>query len=256
VCVGAVSVALAVGSLVGCSGNGRRSSESVESGAATTSATPSPVGGGTAGAGTTPADSVEEVPLPTLAPEPTGVPGIDDPDPFCAAWAVYSGTVQSIAIATAFGGLRSVEVARLEAISAASLVEAVGGIGSDWPAELMGERSVVLTDLIGPYERRAQKAVAALRDAGVTDDELAELAALWRTALAQREAAEPVIAVPPLSDILDAEVSAAAADFDAAVTPFANDPSLVVESVEVPLTDAYLSTTCPDLASSGVGDAI
>ena len=247
---------LAAGSLIGCSANGQQSSESLSSGAAATRVSPSPGGGGTPVVVSTTADSVGDVPASTLGPEPTGVPGIDDADPFCAAWAVYSGTVQSIGIATAFGGLPSAELARLEVVSAASLVESVGGIGSRWPADLMGERNVVLNDLVGPFERRAEKAIAALRDAGVTDDELAELAALWRTALARRDAAEPVIAMPRLSDILDAEVAAAAASFDAAVTPFANDPSLVVESVEVPLTDAYLSTTCPDLASSGVGDAI
>ena len=192
----------------------------------------------------------------TVGPEPTGVPGLDDSDPFCASWAVYSGTVQSIGIATAFGGLPTVEVARLEVIAAASLVESVGGIGSRWPAELVGERSVVLTDLVGPFERRAQKAIAALRDAGMSEEELAELAVIWLTGLRERTAEDPVIAVPPLRDDLAAKVDAAAAAFDASATPFADDPSLIVESVEVPLTDAYLSVTCPDLASSGVGDAI
>jgi hypothetical protein len=202
------------------------------------------------------ADTAADMSSSTVAPEPTGVPGIDDSDPFCAAWAVYSGTVQSIGIANAFGGLPSSGIARIEVIAAASLVESVGGIGSRWPAELVGERSTVLTDLVGPFDRRAQKAVAALRDAGVGDDELAELAVVWMTALRERTAEDPVIAVPPLRDDLAAKVDAAAAAFDAAVTPFADDPSLIVESVETPLTDAYLSATCPDLASSGVGDAI
>ncbi|MEQ1700589.1 MAG: hypothetical protein ABMA25_10780, partial [Ilumatobacteraceae bacterium] len=200
--------------------------------------------------------AVIELPSSTVAPEPTGVPGIDDAIPFCAAWAVYSGSVQSIGIANAFGGLSSLEIARLEVIAAASLVESVGGIGSNWPGELVGERSVVLTDLVGPFDRRAQKAVTALRDAGMTDDELTELTVIWMTALRERTAEDPVIAVPPLRDDLAAKVDAAAAAFDAAATPFGDDPSLIVESVETPLTDAYLSATCPDLASSGVGDAI
>ncbi|MEY2400600.1 MAG: hypothetical protein QOJ08_711, partial [Ilumatobacteraceae bacterium] len=38
--------------------------------------------------------------------------------------------------------------------------------------------------------------------------------------------------------------------------PFAQDPSLVILGVESPLTDAYLVAHCPDLASSGVGDAL
>ena len=41
-----------------------------------------------------------------------------------------------------------------------------------------------------------------------------------------------------------------------AETPFPQDPSLVVDGVKTPLTDAYLTTHCPDLSSSGVGDAI
>ena len=51
-------------------------------------------------------------------------------------------------------------------------------------------------------------------------------------------------------------VGEAATGFDVAVTPFAHDPSLRVDEVEVPATDAYLAAHCPDLASSGVGDAI
>ena len=51
--------------------------------------------------------------------EPTGIPGLDDPDAFCAAWAVYSGTLQAIGVAQAFGNLTTAEVARLEVIAAA-----------------------------------------------------------------------------------------------------------------------------------------
>lgn len=252
-----VVAAIALTAVAGCSDDSTTAGDTVPA----TSSTVAPAQTGAAPTGSeggesVPVETVVDLPSSTVGPEPTGVPGIDDPDPFCAAWAVYSGSVQSIGIANAFGGLPTVEVARLEVIAAASLVESVGGIGSRWPAELVGERSVVLADLIGPYGRRAEKAIAALRDAGVTDDELAELVVVWRTALAERNAEEPVIAVPPLRDELDAKVQAAAVAFDASATPFADDPSLIVESVETPLTDAYLSATCPDLASSGVGDAI
>ena len=44
--------------------------------------------------------------------------------------------------------------------------------------------------------------------------------------------------------------------YDKARTPFAQDPSLAIDGVETPLTDAYLAVHCPDLASSGVGDAL
>ncbi len=247
---------MAAGLLVGCSESGQPSLATSAVGSAPMSEGPSSVGSGTTLlAATTPA-STENASSSTLGPEPTGVPGLDAADPFCASWAAYSGTVQSIGIANAFGGLTSVEVARLEVIAAASLIDSIGGIGSRWPAELVGERNVVQTDLVGPFDRRARKAIAGLREAGVTDDELAELATVWFTALRERTAEDPVIVVPPLRDELAANVDAAAAAFDAAVTPFADDPSLVVESVKTPQTDAYLSATCPDLASSGVGDAI
>jgi hypothetical protein len=55
---------------------------------------------------------------------------------------------------------------------------------------------------------------------------------------------------------IQAKVDAAATAFDSDVTPFAQDPSLVVDAVDTPLTDAYLAAHCPDLAASGVGDAL
>lgn len=189
-------------------------------------------------------------------PEATGVAGIDDPDPFCASWAVYSGTLQTIGIAHAFGGLAGGDLARLELFAAASLIDAVNGIGSRWPAALVAERSVVLSDLVGPFSRRAEKAMSALRAAGLTDDEVAELRIAWRATLRTRDPRAPAAAVPSAPPTLAAKVNSAAAAFDAAVTPFAEDPSLVVDSVSTPLTDSYLGAHCPDLASSGVGDAV
>jgi len=114
----------------------------------------------------------------------------------------------------------------------------------------------VLDNRIGPYARRAQSAVAALTDAGVTAADLAGLGATWQAALEARDPQVPVIAVPPVAPDLQAKVDAAAVAFDAAVTPFAQDPSLAIVGVDTPLTDAYLVAHCPDLASSGVGDAI
>ena len=65
-----------------------------------------------------------------------------------------------------------------------------------------------------------------------------------------------MIDLPAVDPALEGRLEAAAAAFGAAVTPFASDPSLVVDSVETPLTDAYLAAHCPDVASSGVGDAL
>ena len=192
----------------------------------------------------------------TLLPEPTGVPGLTVDDPFCAAWAGYAGTLQALGIASSFGDLSSDQFAAIELVASTRLVEVAAAIDAAWPAELADEHAVVIDKRIGPYARRAQSAVVALTNAGVTTAELATLSAAWQAALLARDPAEPVIAVPPVAADLQAKVDAAAASFDAAVTPFAQDPSLAIYGVDTPLTDAYLVAHCPDLASSGVGDAL
>ena len=95
-----------------------------------------------------------------------------------------------------------------------------------------------------------------LREAGVSDAQLTAMASTWQAALATRDPDVPVIALAPVAADLQAELDVAAAAYDAAVTPFAQDPSLVVDAVATPATDAYLVVHCPDLASSGVGDAL
>jgi hypothetical protein len=192
----------------------------------------------------------------TDAPEPSGVPGLDAPDPLCAAWAAYVGTVQALGIAESFGGLSSEQFAALELRAAPRLVDVAAEIAASLPSELDSERTVVTEKRIGPYARRARNAVEALTAAGVTPDELGTLSSTWQSALAARDSQAPVLSVPPVADALQAKIDAAAAAYDAAVTPFAQDPSLVVDGVKMPLTDAYLVAHCLDLASSGVGDAI
>jgi len=192
----------------------------------------------------------------TEAPEPSGVPGLDAPDPLCAAWAAYVGTVQALGIAESFGGLSSEQFAALELRAAPRLVDVAAEIVASLPPELAGERTVVNEQRIGPYARRAKSAVEALTAAGVTPDELDTLSSTWQTALLGRDPNAPVLSVPPIAAGLQAKIDAAAAAYDRVVTPFAQDPSLVVDGVKMPLTVAYLAAHCPDLASSGVGDAI
>jgi hypothetical protein len=195
--------------------------------------------------------------VPTTAvPEPTGVPGLTADDPFCSAWAGYAGTLQAVGIAASFGGLSSVQIAAIELVASSRLVEVVAAIEAAWPAELAGEHDVAMDKRIGPYARRAQSAVMALTSAGVTTAELATLSAAWQAALLARDPQMPVISIPRVAPVLQAKVDAAAETFDAAVTPFAQDPSLAVDGVVTPVTDAYLVAHCPDLASSGVGDAL
>jgi len=192
----------------------------------------------------------------TNVPDPTGVPGLGATDPFCAAWAAYAGTVQALGVAGSFGGLSVDQLAVLELRAAPGLVEAAVSIAASWPAELEPERDLVVEHRVGPFARRAQKAVDALTGAGVTSADLAALSASWRQALSTRAEADAVIDLPAVDPALESRLEGAAAAFNAAVTPFGSDPSLVVDSVATPLTDAYLAAHCPDVASSGVGDAL
>jgi hypothetical protein len=184
------------------------------------------------------------------------VPGLTASDPLCAAWAGFVGTVQALGVAASFGELRSEELATLELNSAPYLVEAADGIEGSWPVELEPERAAVIDHRIGPQARRAHGGVDALVDAGVTAAELAALSSAWQSALTTRDPQSPVLAVPSVPAEIQAKVEVAATAFDKAVTPFAQDPSLVVDTVATPLTDTYLAAHCPDLVSSGVGDAL
>ena len=192
----------------------------------------------------------------TAEPEPTGVPGLTATDPLCAAWAAYVGTVQALGIAASFGALSSEQFAALELRAAPRLVEVAAAIDGSFPAELDSEHAAVIDQRIGPYARRAKSAVDVLTAAGVTSDELSTLSSTWQSALITRDPQAPVLSVPPIAADLQAKVDAAAAAYDNVVTPFAQDPSLVVDGVKTPLTDAYLAAHCPDLSSSGVGDSL
>lgn len=192
----------------------------------------------------------------SASPEPTGVPGLAVDDPFCAAWAGYVGTVQALGIAASFGDLPSDRFAAIELVAAPRLVEVAVAIDASWPVELAAEHTVVIERRIGPYSRRAARGVEALVAAGVTATDQSTLSTAWQTALQRREPEVPVIEVPVIAADLQAKVDAAATAYDAAVTPFAQDPSLVVDGVDNPATDAYLAAHCPDLVSSGVGDAL
>ncbi len=190
------------------------------------------------------------------APEPTGVPGLTASDPYCAAWAAYAGTLQALGVAASFGNVGGAQLAALELAAAPRLVAVAAEIAASWPPELKAEQSVVIEQRIGPYARRAQRAVDALRKAGVTDDELTTLTTAWQTSLAERDPRVAVIVLPEVPAELQTKLDAAGKAWDADVTPFAQDPSLLVGGVATPATDQYLATHCPALASIGVGDAL
>ncbi|CAN0350651.1 unnamed protein product [Phaeothamnion confervicola] len=148
------------------------------------------------------------------------------------------------------------EVAVLEMFASPVVRAAVDAIADEWPAELAGERAAAVDDFLGPFARRADKAIADLHTAGATDAQIAQLSDAWMSVLATRDPLNPVIERPAMDPALDAIVDAAAEEFDANVTPFAEDPSLRVGDVVIPNTNTYLATTCPALATNGVGDAV
>ena len=117
------------------------------------------------------AATVPQVPAPT--------------DGFCDGWFDYALTVRllvTLALDSSPTGRQRLTEAEL--LAAASVEESIGAIGEHWPVELVGERSTVLVDVVGPYLRRAQKATAAMSAAGLTTDDLAELRLAWRYVLA------------------------------------------------------------------------
>ncbi len=128
-------------------------------------------------------------------------------------------------------------------------------ITTGWPAELASEHSAAVDGYLGPYARRAAKALDALHGAGMTAAQISELRDEWAHVLATRNPDEPTVVVD-LPPELTTEVDAGATAFDAAVTPWGTDPSLAVNLDAIPKTKLYLAKHCPDLASIGVGDEV
>lgn len=201
--------------------------------------------------------------LTACATEVPGSAAPDSPAPdspesagSCDAWSVYGRTLAALGVAAAFGDLDDRAVARLEVMAAASIVDAVDDIGAAWPQSLLGERSRVLAERLGPFQRRAQKALAALADAGATELDLTQLQRLWLAGLAMRTDDDPVIEIGVVPSELDALVDVAADSLDASLTRFNRDPSLLVAGLDTPRTDEYLREYCPDLMAGGMGDAV
>ncbi len=184
------------------------------------------------------------------------MPGLAAADPFCASWAGYGGTVQALAVASSFGDMSADQLAALELTADPLLAAAIADIGTAWPTELATERSVVVDGRLAAYARRAQRGVDALTSAGLTEQDIETLRVAWQTALEKRDPASPTIDVPPLDPALQIHLEAAAGDYNAAVTPFSQDPSLSAAPAVAPSTSSYLASHCPDLAASGIGDAL
>lgn len=189
--------------------------------------------------------------IPTV-PE-SGVPGIGSDDDFCSAWSEFAGTFQALALAASFAADPDA-ARRAEVIAAPAVVAAVEDLDGALPEELESERDTVLSDLVGPFGRRAQRAVDALVQAGVPPDAIAELGDLWLRTLVERGVDDPDITVDVPADV-DASVSEAVTTFVAEVPPIPQDPSLVTDA-EAPRTESYLSANCPDQGTLAGNDVI
>ncbi len=178
-----------------------------------------------------------------IVPE-TGVPGLDSPDLFCASWSQWAGSYQVISVTSAFGGGTQADLAGLEVIASAVVVEANTNLLEAWPDEIESERNVGADKLFGPLTRRMTVAAEALESAGADEAMRATIRTAWLNALAARDSASPDFSVD-LPEEIWAVVDAAGSDFLSRLVPFGSDPSLIVEADTQPIDD-YIATSCPD----------
>jgi hypothetical protein len=190
----------------------------------------------------------------TIATVPEqAAPGIDSEDPFCRAWSEFAGSFQALTFAS-IEAADPLVGARLEVVAAGAVVAAALALDDAFPDEIAEEREVFVGEVIGPFARRAARAVDELRSAGVDDEDVELVGAAWLTALAASDPAEPVIAVDVPAE-LEPSVDAATAAFAADVPPIAGDPSLISRA-EAPATLGYLAEQCPDQGVLAGNDAI
>ena len=189
----------------------------------------------------------------TIATVPEqAAPGIDSEDPFCRAWSEFAGSFQALTFAS-IADSDPLVGARLEVLAAGAVAGAAQTLDDTFPDEIVGERERFVDDVIGPFARRAGRAVDALRSAGLGAD-VEVLGQVWLAALVDADLTDPVIAVE-VPAALDGAVDEATRSFAAAFPPIAADPSLVTEA-EAPDTLAYLAEQCPDQGVLAGNDAI
>jgi hypothetical protein len=177
--------------------------------------------------------------VPPTVPE-VGIPGLDSDEVVCRAWSRFAGSFQVVAVAATFGA----GAAALEVVAAPSVVRAYDELLDAWPDELATERDVVADDFLGPFAARAQVARDALVDVGADDATIERIESAWLAALAERDPTSPDLAVD-LDEATWSLVDAAAVTVEADLPAIPADPTLVTDA-SVPLTEAFLATTCPD----------
>jgi hypothetical protein len=169
-----------------------------------------------------------------------------------------------LTLAASFAEPTATELARLEVIAAPLVQRATlafaGALldagAADEGSALAAEFDTVITDLVGPLDRRAAAAVGALTDAGAGRDVGILFAQVWLDGLRAfgPDDVEPVLA--DLGPELGPLVDRAAVAFADAVQPWTDDPALDTSRVDTPATLALLGERCPDLSVIGVGDAV
>jgi len=179
-----------------------------------------------------------------------GVPGGSSDIPMCRDYAAVVGTQSVLTLAGAFGGLDQTAMARLELISAPTVIEAADALASEWPSELAGEEQAVMSGVIGPILARAQVADAVLDGTGVDP---VVLDSAWRDLLATYDSSSPAVTAGELGSATESALAAAAAAYATTAIRYDLDPS-VLRTVATPLTSQYLFTNCPELSYLITGD--
>lgn len=173
----------------------------------------------------------------------TGVPGIDSDDAFCRAWSEFAGSFQALAYASGSAADQST-ARRAELAAAPAILAAAAALDAHLPGELQASRDVFLDGLLGPFTRRAERASAALADAGLTEAQIEQLGTAWIAQLTESGLRDPNI-----DPVVPAQYSAA---FDDAVAAFGADvPGIVMDPSLATNADAsraldYLSANCAD----------
>jgi hypothetical protein len=202
---------------------------------------------------TTQADVTTTIAEPIATVPEQGVPGIDSDDPFCRGWSEFAGSFQALTFAS-FAGSDPFAGARLEVIAAAAVTAAAQTLDDGFPDSITDERNVFVDEVIGPFARRAGRAVDALRSEGLTAGDLDVLGDAWLLTLVEGGVDDPELVVAVPTDLAGA-VDAATVAFSANVPPISADPSLITEA-NAPATLRYLAERCPDQGTLAGNDAI
>jgi hypothetical protein len=195
--------------------------------------------------------AVADATLDTAQPE--AIPGLDSDDAFCLAWSRFTGTFQVLSVPSAFGLIDDVELARREMIASALITEAGAELVDSLPAQAATEAGQVADGLVGPMRDRSAEAVDALRVAGASDQDIADLRSIWLTGLEGYDWAglELDLAIDAgLSALVDRAVEV----FEQGRPRWWDDTALDVD-VAIPLTLGYAIENCPDAGALAGIDA-